>query len=422
MKSATENEFGFCRDGKVFIKPYLNFPEREIGFVRESEEQSLQYFVDRFDLAKSKVTKLMQEVETTQNKGSYLTKAIQMKNYLVEFDGLGDFKPLLDEVERIEVYLTDLIKVNQEKNLEIKRALLQDIAMVVAKEDIIEENDNMKDLRMKWLKTGPVDKEFHEEIEGEFQRLMDDYFEKRKVAYEEKNRIIDEKLELLQNFVEKVNQYRKADNMEDYVEEVKEMQKTWKTINGIPPKKQAKLWKNFKKSTEMYFDKYNRLKGIDVKPRIDPRVQELIGMTGELEVKFRNQTQIIETSNLAKSYLVKWKDISANVRNLDRNLAERFRNICDKIFEMNYLLRVISYRHSNLDEKPRIEQLKIMINQMDYMTKKEKSELDLFIQDVTSDGTLEDRPVQSKINTQKRKIQIKEILLTGFKAELDSLI
>ncbi|MFM1914165.1 MAG: hypothetical protein RIR51_2018, partial [Bacteroidota bacterium] len=226
MKSATENEFGFCRDGKVFIKPYLNFPEREIGFVRESEEQSLQYFVDRFDLAKSKVTKLMQEVETTQNKGSYLTKAIQMKNYLVEFDGLGDFKPLLDEVERIEVYLTDLIKVNQEKNLEIKRALLQDIAMVVAKEDIIEENDNMKDLRMKWLKTGPVDKEFHEEIEGEFQRLMDDYFEKRKVAYEEKNRIIDEKLELLQNFVEKVNQYRKADNMEDYVEEVKEMQKT----------------------------------------------------------------------------------------------------------------------------------------------------------------------------------------------------
>ncbi len=422
MKSATENEFGFCRDGKVFIKPYLNYPEREIGFVRESEEQSLQYFVDRFDLAKSKVTKLMQEVETAQNKGSFLTKAIQMKNYLVEFDGLGDFKPLLDEVERLEIYLTDLIKVNQEKNLEIKRALLQDIALVVAKEDIIEENDNMKDLRLKWLKTGPVDKEFHEEIEGEFQRLMDDYFEKRKVAYEEKNRIIDEKLELLQNFVEKVNQYRKADNMEDYVEEVKEMQKTWKTINGIPPKKQAKLWKNFKKSTEMYFDKYNRLKGIDVKPRIDPRVQELIGMTGELEVKFRNQAQIIETSSLAKSYLVKWKDISANVRNLDRNLAERFRNICDKIFEMNYLLRVISYRHTNLDEKPRIEQLKIMINQMDYMTKKEKSELDLFIQDVTSDGTIEDRPVQSKINTQKRKIQIKEILLTGFKAELDSLI
>lgn len=422
MKSATENEFGFCKDGKVYIKPYLNFPEREIGFVRESEEQSLQYFVDRFDLAKSKVEKLVNEVETAQNKGSFLTKAVQMKSYLINFDGLGDFKPLLAEVDRLEVLLTDLIKVNQEKNLEIKKALLQDIAMVVAKEDIIEENDTMKELRLKWLKTGPVDKSFQEEIEKEFQQLMDDYYEKRKIAYEEKNRLIDEKLELLQNFVEKVNQYRKADNMDEFVEEVKDMQKTWKTITGIPPKKQAKLWKNFKKSTEMYFDKYNRLKGIDVKPRIDPRVQELVGMTGELEVKFRNQSQMSETAALAKSYLVKWKDISANVRNLDRNLAERFRNICDKIFEMNYLLRVISYRHADLDSKPRIEQLKIMINQMDYMTKKEKSELDMFLREVSQDGTIEDRPVQSKINVQKRKIQIKEILLTSFKAELDSLI
>lgn len=422
MKSATENEFGFCKDGKVYIKPYLNFPEREIGFVRESEEQSLQYFIDRFDLAKSKVEKLVNEVETAQNKGSFLTKAVQMKSYLINFDGLGDFKPLLAEVDRLEVLLTDLIKVNQEKNLEIKKALLQDIAMVVAKEDIIEENDTMKELRLKWLKTGPVDKSFQEEIEKEFQQLMDDYYEKRKIAYEEKNRLIDEKLELLQNFVEKVNQYRKADNMDEFVEEVKEMQKTWKTISGIPPKKQAKLWKNFKKSTEMYFDKYNRLKGIDVKPRIDPRLQELVGMTGELEVKFRNQSQMNETAALAKSYLVKWKDISANVRNLDRNLAERFRNICDKIFEMNYLLRVISYRHADLDSKPRIEQLKIMINQMDYMTKKEKSELDMFLREVSQDGTIEDRPVQSKINVQKRKIQIKEILLTSFKAELDSLI
>ena len=31
-------------------------------------------------------------------------------------------------------------------------------------------------------------------------------------------------------------------NMDEFVEEVKEMQKTWKTITGIPPKKQAKLW------------------------------------------------------------------------------------------------------------------------------------------------------------------------------------
>ena len=119
---------------------------------------------------------------------------------------------------------------------------------------------------------------------------------------------------------------------------------------------------------------------------------------------------------------MKWKDLSAKVKMVDRGLSERFRNVCDKIFEMNYLLRVISYRHANLSEKPRLEQLKIMINQMDYMSKKERSELEVFIAEVESDGTIADKPIQSKINTQKRKISIKEMLLTGFKAELDAIL
>jgi uncharacterized membrane protein len=103
-------------------------------------------------------------------------------------------------------------------------------------------------------------------------------------------------------------------------------------------------------------------------------------------------------------------------------MAERFRNACDKIFEMNYLLRVISYRHANLNEKPRLEQLKIMINQMDYMTKKEKGELDDFIAQAERDRQMEEKPIQSKINTQKRKISMKEMLLANFKTELDTIL
>jgi hypothetical protein len=63
-----------------------------------------------------------------------------------------------------------------------------------------------------------------------------------------------------------------------------------------------------------------------------------------------------------------------------------------------------------------------MINQMDYMTKKEKGELDDFIAQAESDRQMEEKPIISKINTQKRKISMKELLLTGFKTELDALL
>ena len=113
---------------------------------------------------------------------------------------------------------------------------------------------------------------------------------------------------------------------------------------------------DFKKANDMFFEKYNRIKGIDYKPRVDPRVQELSTMTGELEIKLSDQANMAATAELAKAYLVKWKEVSAQIKTIDRSMAERFRNACDKIFEMNYLLRVISYRHANLNEKPRLEQ------------------------------------------------------------------
>jgi len=422
MKSATENEYGFCQDGKVFIRAYLNFPQREIGFVRETDEVSLAYFVKRFELAKNKVDILAREVTTVQNKGSFLTKVVQMKAYLGEFDGLGDFLPLFDQLEQMESYLRGLIQNNQIKNLEIKRALIQDAVQLAEQEDILKATEDLLEIKIKWVKTGPVDKQFQDELSEEFQAVLDAFFLRRRAYFEEKNRQIDEKIAILQGFIDSVHQLRKAEDIDDSVVKVKELQKEWKTILGLPPKKQSMLWKNFKKANDMFFEKYNRIKGIDYKPRVDPRVQELNTMTGELEIKLGDQENMVATAELAKAYLVKWKEVSAQIKTIDRSMAERFRNACDKIFEMNYLLRVISYRHANLNEKPRLEQLKIMINQMDYMTKKEKGELDDFIAQAERDRQMEEKPIQSKINTQKRKISMKEMLLTNFKTELDAIL
>ena len=345
-----------------------------------------------------------------------------MKAYLAEFDGLGDFIPLFDELDRMEKYLRDLIQNNQIKNLEIKRALIQDAKNISTEEDIAKATDELMEIKSKWVKTGPVDKQFQEELSQEFQVVLDDFFLRRRSFFEEKNRQIDEKILTLQGFIDSVHQLRKAEDLDASVIRVKELQKEWKTVLGLPPKKQSMLWKNFKKANDMFFEKYNRVKGIEYKPRVDPRVQELTAMTGELELKLSDQVNMSATADLAKAYLVKWKEVSAQVKTIDRSMAERFRNACDKIFEMNYLLRVISYRHANLNEKPRIEQLKIMINQMDYMTKKERGELEDFIAQSERDGQMEEKLIQSKINTQKRKISMKEMLLVGFKTELDAIL
>lgn len=422
MNHLVKNEYGFCQDGKVYINAYLNFPQREIGFVRNTEQEALDYFVNRFELAKTKVIQLASEINDVQNKGSYLTKVVQMKAYLAEFDGLGDFQPLFTQLDSLEVFLKDLIQNNQIKNLEIKRALIEDAKVIAGQEDVLQATEDLMELKAKWVKTGPVDKKYQDSLSENFQEVMDHFFLRRRAYFEEKNRQIDEKILTLQGYIDSVHQLRKAEDLDDSIIKVKELQKEWKNVIGLPPKKQSMLWKNFKKANDMFFEKYNRVKGIEYKPRVDPRIQELTTMTGELELKLHDQPNMTATADLAKAYLVKWKEITAQIKSVDRQMAERFRNVCDKIFEMNYLLRVISYRHPALNEKPRIEQLKIMINQMDYMTKKERGELEDFIAQAENDRQMEEKPIISKINTQKRKISMKELLLTGFKTELDALL
>ncbi|MBP6385933.1 MAG: DUF349 domain-containing protein [Pseudarcicella sp.] len=415
-------KYGHCKNGKVYLNAYSEYPEREIGIVKDSEDEALAYFGRRFEMATNKVILLFDQIEEAQNKGSYLTKLLQLRKDLLTYNGLGDFMPLIKRLNEAEFDLRDLILTNQIKNLDIKRALIEEVKTVVAGDDWMAMTESLMEIKVKWLKTGPVDKSIQDDVENEYNRLNDEFFVKRREYFTEKNRIIDERILRLQAIVEEAFALRKLEDIDGSFAKIKELQREWKGIGAVPPKKQSQLWKQFKKANDWFFERYNKAKGIDVKPKIDPKIQEMMLMTLELEKAFPDQPNIPATSEKAKAHLVRWKELAGQTKNLDRTLAERFRNICDKIFEMNYLLRVVSYRHPELDAKPRMEQLKIMINQMDYMAKKEKAELDMFITDAEYNGTITEKMVTSKINTQKRKIAMKEILLTQFKTELDKFL
>ena len=74
-----EHPFGHIVDGKIYRKAFLNFPEREIGEVRESPEESLAFFEERFKTAELKVTEIEKQIASNENKGSFLAKLLHMK-------------------------------------------------------------------------------------------------------------------------------------------------------------------------------------------------------------------------------------------------------------------------------------------------------------------------------------------------------
>ena len=413
-----QDEFGYIKDGLVFLNGYSGFPDRQIGEVRRTPEEALQYFRNRFSIAEGKVDLLHQQVEEAQNKGSYLTKLLQLRKVLIEFDGLGNFIPLLEKLDVLEIDLKGLINNNQVKNLEIKRALVEDVRVISERTDWNIASEEMAELKNKWLKTGPVEIQYEEEVEGQFQLHTDTFFQNRREFFIEKNRKIDEYIAFAETLIKRVEELRNSPDVDAGFEEIKKIQQQYRTLpSDLPPKRKKDLWRMFKRANDNFFWRYNKVKGITPKPRVNPFLEEAQKMATEAEsLPYRPDINV--AADRAKALLNDWKKLTLKTRDIDYALSNRFRIACDKVFEMNYLMRVISYRHPDFLDKPKRDQLKIQIHQMDYLVKKEKNELDAY----AYPGAKLDQETERKANTQKRKVAVKDMILIELRDVLNKLL
>jgi len=267
------DEYGYIRDSKVFLKGYLENPDRQIGEVKRTEQEAIDYFKNRFKIAESKVAQLEKEVEEAQNKGSYLTKLVQLRKKLLSFDGLGDFIPLLQRLDKQEEFLGSLITVNQEKNLEIKRALLEEArAVKVEDNDWQGATDLLQEIKSKWIRTGPVEKEFQDEVENAFQEALDTFFQQRRDYFSLQNSLIADRIERYTALIAISDALVKMYDVEEASRQLRQIRAEWKEVGEIPVKRSAKLFKQFKRSNQRIIDKYNRVKGIQVEVRENPLV------------------------------------------------------------------------------------------------------------------------------------------------------
>jgi hypothetical protein len=416
------DEYGYVKDGKVFLKGYLNYEDRQIGEVKRTEQEALDYFKNRFIIAENKVGQLEKDIEEAQNKGSYLTKLVQLRKKLLGFDALGDFPPLLERLDDQEKLLADLITVNQRKNYDIKRALIAEAETIADSTDWRTTADALQEIKTKWIKTGPVDKSVETEVEGRFQELLDGFFQRRREFFNEQNKIIQERLDKYDELIRLAFRANRLGDLDAAFQEVRKLNNAWKQVGEVPIKKSGKLYKQFKRATTMFYAKYNDAKGIVIEKKLDPRIEAQMKMVDEAE-KLSKQSDIFAAAERAKVLLNSWKEIRVPFKMQDKTLNERFRSACDKIFELSYLGRVLTRKYPAFDLKSKAEQIRTKIREMEYLVRREKSDLQFALQD--ADGldpnNDEDKQALNKINTQKRKIAMKETILREFQKQLEAV-
>jgi len=427
----TAQEYGFADNGKVFLKAYLNFPDRQIGEVKNTESEALLYFLNRFQHIAQKVDKLIQDIEEATNKGSYLMKLIHMREQLEKYDGLGDFIPLFEKLDKAEQYIQDLIDVNRSKNTEIKAALLEELQESLSNiTDWPTVNAKIKEIREKWLKTGSVFSDREQELEGTYFSVLNAYYDQRKVYFEQRQILIDQRVIGYQAVVDKVASYTAKDiNANWAAKQIPLLKEEWNLVGPVPKVNFEPLIQAFKGHVKtiqrnLKYQKNDRKPTVFDQALIDNMkakkviIQQVYELANEdLRIAFGKTKELQE----------KWKGIGNVPENKKNELNAEFNYACDRIFEMSYLMRNVYVRYRFFNTKPQIEQFSIKIQILKEIIKRDEEEL-LNLKAIyeahpeKADKKNPDvRTAYNRVQTQERKLRVKHVLVSEMQQAIDNL-
>lgn len=408
-----EHPYGYIKDNKVYLREFLNQPDRVIGEVKEDEASTIRYFEDRFSTLKEKIEQLKKDIEENQNKGSFLMKLIHLKDSLLEYDALGDFVPLIEDLSQQQDYLEDIIKKNREKNLEIKRGLILEAEALKKSTEWKETAEEFKNLKMRWIKTGPVEKEFEEEVEDAFNNAIDTFFENRKNFFEDMAVQAEVNIKIYERLVLEARAAFDNPDAKRAFEISKRIQKEWKAAGRVPAEKRQPLWDEFSKLNNRIFSRFRRT--METGPQMKPweLMKKMESMTDEMKKLAYAETNPDGVSS-AKRLQAEWKKLPQRKPKEANLIMRSFTFFSEIVFEKLFLERLALSKYDDFHQRDRIEQKKIKSAILRDLIHRDESELATVKDNAENFRTNEEDfevMMRRKIGTFKRKIDVKTFIL-----------
>ncbi|KYG77200.1 MULTISPECIES: DUF349 domain-containing protein [Roseivirga] len=404
-------EYGYIKEGKVFRNAFLDFPEREIGVVKENDESTFQYFTERFQSLEKEIEEIKEKVENQSNKGSYLMKVTNLKEGLSELDALGDFEAAHTTLTTIEGELNEYIIQNRHKNLQIKTALLEELKVVAKSHEWKSATAAVKEIQQKWIKTGAVDAEHRDRIEGEFKELTNSFFERKAEFYAELEKMMEEKEADYAQFVEKASKTLANSDASKLRDVQKQLMEEWKALGKIKPEKHSAFWNEFQGVLKSAFNKAKKSQS-NKKASAEENEKSKRELLGSLE---KLNEQIVPEVNL-NQVRKDWKSIGFTSKSVTPELNESFMRVSgmlsEKIF-LNQLLNKKAKKGISPEERDKLR-IKLLYD----LLNRDVNELKTFELNVEKFNTAKglDSLLDQKLEQQKRKVEIKRELLKQLKS------
>ncbi|MFY0593792.1 DUF349 domain-containing protein [Roseivirga sp.] len=403
--------YGYIKDGKVFRKAFLDFPDLEIGEVKGSEEESLSYYEDRFELAEKQVNTVSEKISANTNKGSFLMKVLHLKETLHQFDAIGDFEKLYGQLDVLEAELNAYVEANRHKNLQIKTALLEELKTVAKSSEWKTASLGVKEIQTKWTKTGAVGVDQKEAIEGAYTELIKFFYDSRAAFYADLDKMMAEKEEDYVSFVKKAEALKKIDGLNELKTAIHTYTEEWKSLPKIKPTQHNLFWQAFQTTIKAALNNARKLDKTKKKASTKDNLRAKEALIEKLVEANRTVVPSIQLHQIQKA----WKGIGPVDKKVSDAIFEQYLFLSDSISEKQFLNSLVLKKSKKDSSEDELKKLRIRL--LRGLMERDINELHTFEENLGKfsmakglDGLLE-----KKLNQQKRKVEVKKGILQELK-------
>jgi hypothetical protein len=115
--------------------------------------------------------------------------------------------------------------------------------------------ETIKSLQQEWKAVNPLPRDDAEKLWQQFQTVTQTFFDRREASFDSMDQQRNENRRKAQEMIAAAQRWLDADDSKRAAEEIKKLQKQWKSVNPLPREDADKLWHKFQSTCQEFFDR-----------------------------------------------------------------------------------------------------------------------------------------------------------------------
>lgn len=221
-----------------------------------------------------------------------------------------------------------------EANYEKKKQLVEELNKTIAEAKPSHQGwqnamKTVQELRDAFFNTGRVPRNNNKEIWKAFKDATGDFNHQKNSFYKNQKKEQYTNLEKKRELIKIADENKDSEDFEATTQLMKQVQNDWKTIGHVPRKDSDKIWKQFKKACNHYFDRVHAQKNEDNKEEMVhfEAKQELLEKLSTFELSGDHKADV----KSIKENITAWKEIGRVPFN-KRQIEQKFNKTLDGLF------------------------------------------------------------------------------------------